>query len=100
MSDDLVAKVAMLTYALYRTSNLYRHKAVKPTPEIAFDSMEHYLRTGPVGHCGCTKTLDSVWSKGPAGDQKSRRRCRKRPSSEIATANILGPKTSVPPLTS
>ena len=63
MSDELIAKMALLTYAVLRATNMYRHKSSKPSRADAFDAVERYLRAAPVGHRGCTDMLESIWTR-------------------------------------
>ena len=60
MSKERIAKTVLLTYAVFRATNMYRHKSSKPSRQEAFDAVESYLRSASVGHRGCTEMLDSV----------------------------------------
>ena len=62
MSKERIAKTVLLTYAVFRATNMYRHKSSKPSRQEAFDAVESYLRSASVGHRGCTEMLDSVWA--------------------------------------
>ena len=77
MSQELVAKMALLIYAMYRTFNTYRCRRTKATPAVAFDSMELFLRSAPIGHHGLTGLLENVWSDGADGPPLTSRK-RKR----------------------